>query len=138
MDAALAVEELGMVVDRDDGAVPDIRMDLEPALAVAPEAGEFVGRDIVSRERERHHKALATQRIEELAAVGVIVRPPDESALVRHGRAVGSRLLGPSAPGEQLRAADRGVARVTRLALPPEFEQALGDAAPVDVSTRQP
>src|SRR6516165_8911803 len=73
MDAASAVEELGMVVDRDDGAVPEIRMDVEPALAVAPEAGEFVGGDIVSRERERHHKALATQRIEELAAVGVIV-----------------------------------------------------------------
>src|SRR6516162_440799 len=129
MDTALAVEQLSMVVDRDDGAAPDIGMDIEPALAVAPEGGELVGRYIVSRERERHHKALAMQRVEELTAVGMIVRPPDESALARHGHTVGSRLFGPSAPGEQVRVADRVVARVKRLALPPEFEQALGDSA---------
>ena len=43
MDAALAVEELGMVVDRDYGTVPDIWMDVEPALAVAPEPVNLSG-----------------------------------------------------------------------------------------------
>src|SRR5215469_1192397 len=127
MDAALAVEKLSMVIPRNNRAVPDVRMDVEAALAVAPKAGEFVRCDIVSRERERHHKALAIQRVEELAAVRMIVRSPDESALARYRRAIGSRLFGPSAPGEEVRVADRVVARVKRLALPPEFEEALGD-----------
>jgi hypothetical protein len=58
----------------------------------------------------------------------VIVRPPDESAFA-HRRAMGSGLFGPGAPGKQIRVANRVVARVKRLALPPEFEQTLGDAA---------
>src|SRR5215831_18294961 len=48
VNAALTVEQLGVVSMRHDRAMPDARMDVGPGLAVAPEAIECLGRDIVA------------------------------------------------------------------------------------------
>src|SRR5215813_537879 len=53
VDAALAVEQLGMVGERHHRAMPDIGMDIEAALAVAPEGDELLRRDVVARQSER-------------------------------------------------------------------------------------
>ena len=54
VDTALSVQELGMVVERYDRAVPDVGMDVEPAAAVASEGDEPLRCHIVSRQGERH------------------------------------------------------------------------------------
>src|SRR5262249_25774447 len=75
-----------------------------------------------------HHEALAIQRKEQLAAVGVVVGTPDERALARAAVRLRGRLLRPVTPAEQVAVAHGVVARVQRLALPGELEQALGHA----------
>ena len=37
MDTTLPIEKLGIVIERHDRPVPDIRMDVEPLVAVTPE-----------------------------------------------------------------------------------------------------
>ena len=76
VNAALTVEQLGVVSMRHDRAMPDARMDVGPGLAVAPEAIECLGRDIVAWERDRHNKALAVELVKHLAAVRVIIGTP--------------------------------------------------------------
>src|SRR5690348_2675833 len=71
LDPALSVQQLGMVVERDDRPVPDVRMDIEPAAAITPERNELLWPHIVPRQGERHDKTLAMQRIEQLTAVGM-------------------------------------------------------------------
>ncbi len=91
------------VVERHDRAVPDVRMDIEPAAAAAPERDEPLPlrRHTVPRQGERHDETLAVQRIEQLAAVGVIIGAPDQSLLPQSCRAVGGRLFRPVAPRER-------------------------------------
>ena len=95
VDTALAVQELGMVVERHDRAVPDVRMDVEPAAAVTPERDELLRCHIVPRQGERHDETLAMQRIEQLAAIGMVIGAPDQRLLPQFCRAVGGRLFRP-------------------------------------------
>src|ERR1700719_30637 len=90
---ALAVQELGMIVKRHDRPVPNVRMDIKPATAVTPERDEPLRCHIVPRQCERHDKTLAVQRIEELAAIGMVIGAPDQRLLPRSCRAVGGRLF---------------------------------------------
>src|SRR5215469_636414 len=129
MDTALAVEEFRMVGMGHDGAMPDVGMDIETGAPVAPEADELLRRHIVAGQRQRHEEALAVKRVEELPAIGMVVRPPDQGLLALAGRAAGGGLLGPVAPAEEIAVADRVVAGVEGLALPPELEQAGGHPA---------
>src|SRR6516162_1903871 len=80
---SLAIEKLRLVIERHHRAVPHIRVQVERAAAIAPEADELLRRDIVTRQCQRHYEALALERIEELAAVGMIVGTPDEGALAQ-------------------------------------------------------
>src|SRR5690242_20382172 len=129
MDAALAVEEFPMVRMGHDSAMPDIGMDVEAGAPIAPEADELLRSHVVSGQRQGHQEALAVERIEELPAIGMVVRPPDQGLLALAHRAAGRGLLGPVAPAEEIAVADRVVAGIERLALPPELEQAGGHAA---------
>src|ERR1700688_4316753 len=124
----MAIEELSLFVQRHDRSVPHIGMEVQAASAFAPESDEFFRRDVIARQRQRHHETLPLERIEELAAIRVIVRAPDQGALAFFG--AGRRgLFGPVAPAEQIAVAHRVVARVQSLALPAELEHALGDSA---------
>jgi len=124
MHASLAIQELGGIGERYHGAVPDVRMDVETAAPVAIKRDKLFRPYLVARQRQRHDKTLAMQRIKHLAAVGVVIGAPDQRPLARPERPVGSRLLRPIAPSEQIGVADRIVARVKRLALPGKFEDA--------------
>src|ERR1700730_16643537 len=126
MDATLAVEEFRMIVERHDGAVPDVRVDVEATTAVAPEGYELLRSDVVSRQGERHDKALAIQRIKELAAIRVIVGAPDQRALAQSTGAAGCGLFRPCTPTEEIAVADGVVPGVERVALPAELEQSFG------------
>jgi len=101
MDAALAIEELRMLVKGHDRAVPDVRIDVEPTAAVTPERDESLRGHIIARHRERHDETFAMQRTEQLAAIGVIIGAPHQRPLPQFCRAVGGRLLRPVAPGER-------------------------------------
>src|SRR5215469_15438971 len=114
---------------RHDRAMPDAGMDVEPGLAIASEADELLGRDVIARRCQRHDKAFAVEWIKQLAAVGMIVRTPDQRAFAGRGWAIRSRRFRPGAPGEEIAVADRVVARIERLALPPEFKKPLGNTA---------
>src|SRR5215469_8202595 len=129
MDATLAVEEFRMILMGHDGAMPDVGMDVEAPAAVTPEAGELLRRHVIARQRQGHQEALAVQGIEQLPAIGMVIGPPDEGLLPLATRAAGGGLLRPVAPAEEIAVADRIVAGVESLALPPEFEQARGHAA---------
>src|SRR5579862_8822663 len=109
--------------------MPDIGVDVEAAPAVAPERGEMLRPHIVAGQRERHDEALAVQREEQLAAVRVVIRAPDQRLPARLGGALARRLLGPGAPGKEIAVAHRVVAGVEGVAAPPELEDALGHAA---------
>jgi len=52
-------------------------MNIKPAAAVTPERDELLWRHIVARQSERHDKTLAMQRIEQLAAIGMVIGAPD-------------------------------------------------------------
>ena len=106
MDAALAIEELCMVVKRHDRTVPDIGMDIEPTAPVAPKRPEILRFHIVPRQCQRHDKTLAVQRIKQLAAIGVIIGPPDQRALTRSAWSLTRRLFRPVAPAEEVAVAD--------------------------------
>src|SRR4029077_18260005 len=110
-------------------AVPDVRMDVQAAVTIAPEGDEALRGHVVPRQCERHDEALAVQGIEELTAVGVIVGAPDECTLTSLATAVGARFFRPVAPAEEVAVTDGVIARVQRLALPGKLEQALGHAA---------
>src|SRR5258708_15777183 len=122
MDATLAVEEFRMVVERHDGAVPDVRVDVEPAAAVAPKGHELLRTDVVSRQGKRHDKALAIQRVKELAAIRVIVGAPDQDALAQRTGATCCGLFRPRAPTEEIAVADGVVPSVERVALPRKLD----------------
>src|SRR5271165_536504 len=129
MDAALAIQELRMVVERHDRAVPDVRMDIEPAAAVTPERDEPFRCHIVPRHGKRHDETLAMQRIEQLASIWMIIGAPDQRAMTRFRRAAGCRLFRPVAPAEKVAIADGVVPSIEGLAFPPEFENTFGDTA---------
>src|SRR5215469_8680793 len=128
VDPALAIQELGVVVERHDRPVPDVRMDVETAAAVTPESDELLGCHIVAGQRQRHHKTLAMQRVEKLTAVGMVIGTPHQRLLPRFCRAVGRCLFRPVAPGEEVAVADGVVTGVEGFAFPPKFEDPLGDA----------
>src|ERR1700688_305798 len=111
----MAIEDLGLFVERHDRSVPHIGMEVQAAAAVAPESDEFFRRDIIARQRQRHHETPALERIKELAAVRVIVRAPDQGALARTACGFGGGLLRPIAPAEQITVAYRVVARIQSL-----------------------
>ena len=89
MDAALSVEELGLIVQRYDRPVPNIRMQVQAASPFAPESQKLFRCYIVPRQRQRNDETLPGERIEELATVRVIVCAPDQGALARSGRPSG-------------------------------------------------
>ena len=59
MHAALAVQESRVVVEGNERPVPDVRMDIKPACAVAPECHEPLRRDIIAGQGEGDDEALA-------------------------------------------------------------------------------
>ena len=85
MDAALAIQEFGVIVERNHGAVPYARMDIEAAAPVAAKGGEGPRRHVIAGQGQRDDKALAVQGIEQLAAVRVIVGAPDQRPLAPPG-----------------------------------------------------
>src|SRR5262249_5883643 len=119
MHAALAVEQLDLVVERDHRSVPDAGMDVEAAAAVADEGRELLRRHVVAGHGERQGEGAALQREEELAAVGMIVRAPQQRMLASSRGALGARLLGELAPAEQVAVVHRLVAGIERVAAPP-------------------
>src|ERR1700680_377104 len=50
--STLPVEQPSLVVERHDGTVPNVGMDIEAAGAVAPKRNEFLRRHIVARQGE--------------------------------------------------------------------------------------
>src|SRR5579862_6424190 len=128
MHAALAVEELGMIIEGDDRAVPDVRVDIKTTLAGTIERDEIPRRHRITRQRQGHEEALAIEGVEQLPAIWMIVRAPDECALTPTMR-LGGQLFRPTAPAEKIAVTDRIVGGVQRAGFPPEFEQTLGDAA---------
>ena len=58
MHAALAIEELSLLIHRHQRPMPDVRVQVETAAAVAPESDEAFRRDVVSRQCERNDEAL--------------------------------------------------------------------------------
>ena len=123
MHAALAIDQLGAVVERDDRAVPDVGMDVQAGAAVVQEGRELVRRDIVAGQRQRHDEPLVPGRIEELAAVGMVVSTPDQGALALRRWPLRGGFLRPVAPAEQVAVTDRAVAGVERLAAPPRIRR---------------
>src|SRR5437868_6924947 len=67
------------------------------------------------------------QRIEQLAAVGMVIGAPDQRLVPRFCPALGGRLFRPVAPGEEVTVAYGVVPSVKRLAFPPELEHAFCD-----------
>src|SRR5258706_7417592 len=132
MDAPLPVEELGLVVQRYDRSVPHIGMQVQAAATLAPERQKLFWCYFVSRQRQRHHETLPVEGIEELTAVGVIVRAPDQGALTRSAGGPNGGLFRPIAPAEQVAVAHRVVSRVQGPVLPAKLEQTLGHAALID------
>ena len=106
MHASLAIEELGLIGMRHDRTVPHVRMQVQAAAPVTPEAHERLGRDVIAGQRQRYDEALAVQRIEQLAAVGVIVGPPDKRPLARLADAFGRRLFRPVTPAKKIAVPD--------------------------------
>jgi hypothetical protein len=102
MDAALPVEEPSFVVERDDGAVPNVRMNVEATAAVAPERDELFRCHVIARQGQRNDKALFMKRIEQLAAVGMVIGAPDQRLPPRPARALGCGFFRPIAPAEQI------------------------------------
>src|SRR5262249_2636473 len=113
---------------RHDRPVPDIRMDVKPAATVTPEHDEPFRRHVVARQRQRHDKALAMHRVEQLSTVRMVIGAPDERASAGPGRAVRGGLVGPGAPAKEITVANRIIACEQRLALPPELKQPFGNA----------
>src|SRR5450432_1414347 len=103
-------------------------MYVEPAAPVAPEGHELIRGYLITRQRQWHDEALAVDRIEELASIGVVVGAPDERAFAALARAVRGGLLRPIAPAEKITVPYRVVARVQRLAPPGKLENAFRDA----------
>src|ERR1700738_385555 len=127
---ALSVQELGMVIERHDRPMPNAWMNIKPAAAVTPERNELIRCHVVPRQSERHDKTLAMQRIEQLAAIGMVIGTPDQRLLPLFRGAVGGRLFRPIAPGEQVAVAAYSVVpSVKGLAFPPELEHSFGDAS---------
>jgi hypothetical protein len=118
-----------MVVQGHDRPVPDIRMDVETAAAVTPEAHEPLRCHIVPRHCKWHDKALAMQWTEQLSAIRVIIGAPDQRASTRFRRTVSCRLFRPVAPAKKVAVTDSIVPSVEGLACPSEFENSFGNAA---------
>ena len=129
VDATLAVQEGRLVGVRREGAVPDVRADVEAVPTVAPEGDERLGRHVIAGRRERDDEALAVHREDQLAAVGMVVGAPDQRPLAGSRRPVGDGFLGQAAPAEEVAVADGVVARKERVAAPGELEEPLGHPA---------
>ena len=129
MHTALSVQELGMVIERHDRPMPNAWMNIKPAAAVTPERNELLRCHVVPRQSERHDKTLAMQRIEQLAAIGMVIGAPDQRLLPLFRGAVGGRLFRPIAPGEEVAVAYSVVPSLKGLAFPPELEHSFGDAS---------
>src|SRR5882724_2351097 len=129
MDAPLPVEELGLIIQRYHRPVPYIGMQVQAAATFAPESQKLFGCYIVSRQRQRNDETLPVERIEELAAVRVIVRTPDKGALARSAKGSGGSLFRPITPAEQIAVAHCVVSRIQGPVLPAKLEQTLGHAA---------
>src|SRR5579862_6146517 len=127
MDAPLSIEKARRIGVRNDGAVPDVGMQVESAAAVTPEGPELLRANVVPWQRQRYDEALPVEWIEELPAVGMIVRTPDERAFACRGGTCRARFLRPLAPAEEIAVAHGVVACVECFAFPPELEQSLGD-----------
>src|SRR4051794_8201164 len=100
MNTALAIEELRVVRERHDRAMPDVRVDIQTATAVAPEGNEFLRRDVVARQRQWDDEGPTFKRVKELAPVRMIIGAPDQGAFPCPARPGRGRLLGPVAPAE--------------------------------------
>ena len=77
MDAPLAIKKFGLIVERYDCTVPNIRMQIKTPAAVAPKSDEVIRRYIVSGKGERYNETLAVERVKELASVGMVVGAPN-------------------------------------------------------------
>src|SRR5579863_6428111 len=100
MNTALTVEELRLLVQRHDRPVPYVGVEVEAAAAVAPESHELFRSYIVSRRRQRNDETLSVERIEELTAVRMVVRAPDQGALAQSVAGTRRGLFRPVAPAE--------------------------------------
>ena len=108
--------------------VPDVRMNVEALAPVEAEAHEFRGFDVVTRQRERDQKGLPVEREEELSAVRMVVRMPQQDPL-RRSRVIGIGALGIFAVREDVVAADGRVAPVEDVTFPFADERAFGRTA---------
>src|SRR5260370_19942882 len=100
VDAALAVEKLGLLVQRHDRPVPHVGMQVQAAVALAPVSHELLRRHIVSRQRQRNDETLPVEGIEQLTTVRVIVRAPDQGAFAQSVAGTRRSLFRPVAPAE--------------------------------------
>ena len=73
--------------------MPNVRVDVEAAAAVAPEGDEPLRRHVVAGQRQGNDEGLPLQGIEQLPAIGVIVGPPDERAFAGRGAIAGGGFL---------------------------------------------
>src|SRR4029453_18847830 len=78
---ALLVEEALRAARCEDAFVPDVRMDVEAVAAVEAEADEVGRLDVVAGEREGHEERFALEWEKELAAIGMVVRMPEQNPL---------------------------------------------------------
>jgi len=101
VDRALPVEEALRPAEAEDALVPDVRVDVQTATAVEPEADETVGRDVVARQGQRHVEGARVQREERRPAVRVVVGVPQQHAPGRTG-VVGARQLREDGVGQDV------------------------------------
>src|SRR5689334_14387456 len=117
MHGALLVEEALRASRREHAFVPDVRVDVEAAAAVEAKADEVRGLDIVSGKREGDEKRSALEREEELTAVRMVIRVPEQDPPRQAGMPVVGR-CGIVAVGKNVMAADGIVATVENVSLP--------------------
>ena len=84
--STLPVEKLSLVVERHDGTVPNVGMDIVAAAAVALEGDELLRRHMVARQGKRNDEALSVQRVKKLTAIEVVIGAPNQRALTRFPR----------------------------------------------------
>src|SRR5436190_12114961 len=105
MHGALLVEEPLSAAKPEHPFVPDVRMDVESLTPVEAEADEALRRHVVTRRRERNIERTVVERKEQLAAVRVIVRVPQQHPAWRFS-VVGAGCFGWSCVGEHVMPAD--------------------------------
>ena len=125
---SLLVEEALRPTGAEHTLVPDVRMDVEPVAAVEAKAHEALRRHVVPGQGQRHVERPRVQREEELPAVGVVVRVPEQHP-ARRLRVPGPRALRRHGVGQDVVPADRLGAPIQDVALPLADEHALGGPA---------